>query len=88
MNPGHGVMFTSRGQIMSRRTKIKEVETDVAALVQKVSDMDDLVLQFGGTAAGQRFIEAWKRARIIVDFGGGGGATAPTPSAPPAPPHP
>jgi hypothetical protein len=28
-------------------------------------------LQFDGTDAGKRFIEAWKRARIIVDSGGG-----------------
>ena len=82
-----GVMSQPRGQIVNRSTLLKEVETDVAALVQKVSDMDDLVLQFDGTAAGQRFIEAWKRARIIVDSGGGGSAT-PTPPTPPAPPHP
>ena len=61
------------------------VETDVAALLEKVSDMDDLVVQFDGTDAGRRFVEAWKRARIIVDTGGGhsnGGAT-PTPPTPP-----
>ena len=45
-------------------------------------DMDDLVLQFDGTDAGKRFIEAWKRARIIVDSGGGHSGT------PPAPPKP
>ena len=83
-----GVMSQLRGQIVNRSTLLKEVETDVAALVQKVNDMDDLVLQFDGTAVGQRFIEAWKRARIIVDPGGGGGATPPTPPTPPAPPHP
>ena len=43
--------------------------------------MDDLVLQFDGTDAGKRFIEAWKRARIIVDTGGRHGTTpAPTPA--------
>ena len=38
------------------------------------------VLQFDGAEAGQRFVEAWKRTRIIVDTGGGhgnGGAPAP-----------
>jgi hypothetical protein len=44
-----------------------------------VSDMDDLALQFDGTDAGKRFIDAWKRARIIVDTGGGHGGTSPTP---------
>ena len=57
---------------------------DVAALLEKVSDMDDLVVQFDGSEPGKRFIEAWKRARIIVDSGGGGG-TSPTPPATPKP---
>ena len=78
-----GAMSTPRGQIVNRSTLLKEVETDVAALVQKVSDMDDLVLQFDSTAAGQRFIEAWKRARIIVDTGGGSSAPPPNPPLPP-----
>jgi len=47
--------------------------------------MDDLVVQFDGSEPGKRFIEAWKRARIIVDSGGGGG-TSPTPPTPPTPP--
>ena len=81
------VMSTPRGQIVNRSALLKEVETDVAALLEKVSDMDDLVVQFDGTDAGKRFIEAWKRARIIVDTGGGHGGTttpAPTPPTPPA----
>jgi hypothetical protein len=34
----------------------------------------------------KRFIGAWKRARIIVDTGGGHGGTPPTPPTPPATP--
>src|ERR1017187_586138 len=34
----------------------------------------------------KRFIEAWKRARIIVDTGGGHGSTPPTPPTPPTTP--
>ncbi len=56
----------------------------MAALVQLVTDMDDLVIQFDGKDAGLRFIEAWKRARIIVDSGGGHG-NGDTPPAPPKP---
>ena len=78
------VMSTPRGQIVNRSALLKEVETDVAALLEKVSDMDDLVVQFDGSEPGKRFIEAWKRARIIVDSGGGGG-TSPTPPATPKP---
>ena len=76
------VMNNPRGQVVNRSTLKKEVETDVAALVTDVTDMDDLVLQFDGTDAGKRFIEAWKRARIIVDTGGG---HSNTPTPPPAP---
>ena len=43
-------------------------------------------LQFDGTDAGKRFIEAWKRARIIVDTSGGHSGTPPTPPTPPATP--
>ena len=78
------VMSTPRGQIVNRSALLKEVETDVAALLEKFSDMDDLVVQFDGSEPGKCFIEAWKRARIIVDSGGGGGTT-PTPPATPKP---
>ena len=81
-------MNDPRGQIVNRSTLLKEVDTDTASLMQQVTDLDDLVLQFDGTDAGKRFIEAWKRARIIVDTGGGHGSTPPTPPTPPAPPHP
>ena len=81
-------MNDPRGQIVNRSTLLKEVDTDTASLVQQVTDLDDLVLQFDGTDAGKRFIEAWKRARIIVDNGGGHASTpTPTPT-PPATPHP
>ena len=84
------VMSNPRGQIVNRSTLLKEVDTDTADLLEQVADMDDLVLQFDGTDAGRRLIEAWKRARTIVDSGGGhGNGTPPTPT-PPAPtaPHP
>jgi hypothetical protein len=50
--------------------------------------MDDCFLQFDSTDVGKRFIEAWKRARIIVDTGGGhsNGGTPPLPPTPPATP--
>jgi hypothetical protein len=82
------VMNTPRGQIVNKSALLREVETDTAALVQLATDMDDLTLQFDGTDAGKRFIEAWKRARIIVDTGGGHAATPPTPPTPPATPKP
>jgi hypothetical protein len=88
------VMNSPRSQIVNRSALLKEVETDAAALVEFVGGMDDLVMQFDGTEAGKRFIEAWKRARMIMEIGGGhggnggngnGGGTAVTPAAPAAP---
>ena len=84
------VMSSPRGQIVNRSTLLKEGETDVAGLLERVRDLDDIVLQFDDTDEGKRFIEAWKRARIIVDTGGGraNGLTPPTPpTPPPAPPQ-
>ena len=52
------VMSPPCGQIVNRRALLKEVETDTAALVESVSDMDDMALQFDGTEAGKRFVEA------------------------------
>ena len=80
------VMNNPLGQIVNRSTLLKEVDTDTADLLQQLTDLDDLVLQFDGTDAGKRFIEAWKHARAIVDSGGGHGGTPPTPT--PAPPKP
>ena len=85
INAFTAVMNLPRGQTVNRSTLLKEVDTDTADLLEQVADMDDLVLQFDGTDAGKRFIEAWKRARIIVDSGGGSGTT-PTPPTPPTPP--
>lgn len=78
------VMNVPRGQIVNRSALLREVETDVAALVEQVTDMDDLALQFDGEA-GLRFQEAWRRARIIVDIGGGhNGEEQPSPTPTPA----
>ena len=77
-----------RGQIVNRSTLLKEVETDTAALLEDLRDLDDLVLQFEGTESGPRFIQAWKKARIIIDAGHGPGeeeAPVSPPLAPPAP---
>ena len=88
INAFTAVMNLPRGQIVNRSTLLKEVDTDTADLLEQVADLDDLVQQFDSTDAGKRFIEAWKRARIIVDTGGGHSGTPPTPPTPPATPKP
>lgn len=79
------VMNSPRGEIVNRSALLREIETDIAALLDRVNDLDDLVLQFGGTDAGQRFNEAWKGARIIVDSGSGHSTPAPAPAPVPTP---
>ncbi|MFT3867164.1 MAG: hypothetical protein QM715_01580 [Nibricoccus sp.] len=56
-----------RGPAITRSTLLRELETDTAALIEQLRDLDDLVLQFDGSAAGLRFIAAWEKARVIVD---------------------
>lgn len=79
------LMGLPRGQIVNRSALLKEVETDIAALLDQLANLDDLILQFDGTDAGQRFIAAWKRARIIVDAGHGHSTEEETPAPAPAP---
>lgn len=83
------VMNVPRGQIVSRSTLARELETDIAALVENVRHLDDLVIQFDQTSAGEHLIETWRRARIIIDRGGsvGNGEPAkPNGGTPPASP--
>jgi hypothetical protein len=74
------VMNSPRSEIVNRSVLLREVETDLAALLDEVSDLDDLALQFDGTEAGAHFLEAWRRARAIVDNGGGHATVTPTPA--------
>lgn len=74
-----------RGQIVNRSALLKGIETDTASLLDQLTDLDDLILQFDGTDAGQRFIVAWKSARIIVDAGHGQSTDEPAPAPAPAP---
>ncbi len=66
-----GLLTKPRSQIVNRSALLKEIATDTAALLEDLRDLDDLVLQFTATPAGQRFARAWKNARTIVDAGGG-----------------
>lgn len=74
-----------RGNIVNRSTILREVETRVAGLREDMADLDDLALQFDGTATGRQFIEAWKQAGIILDAGHGPGYGQP-PTPPVTPP--
>jgi hypothetical protein len=55
------VIDRPRGQIVNCRTLLKEMVTDIAALLSLLRDLEDLVLQFDAQADGPQLIEAWKR---------------------------
>lgn len=82
-----GLKNQPRGTIVNQSTLLREVETRIAGLMEENRDLDDLALQFDGTAAGLQFISAWKQAGIIVDAGHGPGPGygIPTPVTPPTP---
>ncbi len=79
-----GLINAPRSKIVNRTALIRDLETRTAGLVDSVTDLDDLVVQFDGTDAGRLFIAAWNQARVIVDAGQGPAPTPTTP--PPAPP--
>ena len=61
-----------RGQIARRAALRHEVRSGVEAIVNRLHALDDLILQYGRTAIGRSFIDAWRAARVIVDSGGSG----------------
>ena len=77
-----------RGKIVNRAALLRDLETDVAGLVDLAEDLDDLVAQFDGSDAGRLFGVAWNQARINLDAGHGPATPPTTPPAPPAPPGP
>ena len=78
------VMSAPRGQIATSSTLRRDIETRVAALMERMTDLDDLALQYDQTAAGRAFIAAWFQARNVIDSGHGPTPT-PTPSPTPTP---
>ena len=75
---------------VSRNTLLRELTTRIGAHLEAIAGLDDLVLHFGATAEGRRFIDAWQSARVIIDAGaspaGDEEPTAATPATPAAPP--
>ena len=81
-----GIDSAPRTGIVNRSTLLKDLDSKVAALMEQLEDLDDLVIHYDGTAAGRNFIAAWHQARLIVNSGHGPAAADETP--PPAPPTP
>jgi len=81
------VLNLPRSQSVNQGTLLKESDTEVAALARRFRALSDLVIQFGDTEQGARFVEAWRRARIILDSGrsSASSSTAQTTPATPTP---
>ncbi len=67
------LLAAPRTMIGDRSVFVRELVTDLAGCTAQLEMMDDLILAFAGTPAGDHFIAAWNQARIIVDAGGGPG---------------
>ena len=78
---------TAVGAPASARAKRKALTEalpgEFAKVEDQFSELDDLVIQFRGPAAGDRFVEAWFNARRVVDTGRR--AARPAPPAPSTP---
>jgi hypothetical protein len=72
-----------RSTTVSRAALLRELTTQVAACVDHIRSMDDLVIQLTGEGAPE-FIAGWKQARQVVDAGHGPGEDeTPTPTGTP-----
>jgi len=74
----------ARSQIVNRSALLRELETDVAALLDDIEELDDLVLQFD-SPDGENFQIAWTAARNIIDAGHRPGEEAEGEQPPPSP---
>jgi hypothetical protein len=77
------VVNAPRTTIATRAALNRELTTQVAACMDHIRNVDDLILQLTGPGAAD-FISGWQQARIIVDAGSGP-AQPPTPPTPPTP---
>ena len=68
----------------ARRKALTDVlPSKFAAVEEQFAQLDDLVIQFRGSDAGDRFVDAWFNARRVVDTGRR--ANKPSPAPAPAP---
>jgi len=87
INAYAGVINAPRSTTVSRAALLRELTTQVAACVDHLRSMDDLVIQLTGEGAPE-FIAGWKQARQVVDAGHGPGTDETPTTPPPASPTP
>ena len=72
--------------IADRKALTQQMRDRFNAVEAKFAVLDDLILQFSGTAAGRALIASHQEARIIRDLGAGPGQPPAPPTPPPTPP--
>lgn len=68
--------------IHARSTITTRLPADVRLLLNSLESLDDFIIQFRGTPAGNDFVAEWFLARSILDRGHGPGDPPPTPPPP------
>lgn len=68
--------------ISTRKSLTDQLRDRFNAVETMFGQLDDMILRFNKTAAGQAMIAAYHAARIVRDLGHGPSATPPTPPAP------
>ena len=80
-----GVVSAPQTSIADRKGLTQQMRDRFNAVEALFAVLDDMILQFGATAAGRALIASHKAARIVRDLGAGPSPTPP-PTPPPAPP--
>lgn len=75
-----------QASIADRKALTLQLRARFNVVEEKFASLDDLILNFKGTAAGRALVGAYQAARIVRDLGTGHTQTPPTPT-PPAPPQ-
>jgi hypothetical protein len=77
------VVSAPQASIADRKGLTQQLRDKFNAVETKFAGLDDMILQFGATPAGQSLIASHQAARVVRDIGGG-----PNPTPPPTPPVP
>ncbi len=82
----YGVAVGAPASARARRKALTgQIPNDARNIEAKCAELDDLVIQFADTAAGDEFVGAWFNARKVVDLGRRAAKPAPVPAPAPAP---
>lgn len=77
------VVSAPQVSIADRKSLTEQMRERFNAVEAKFVGLDDMILQFGNTAAGRALIASHQSARIIRDLGAGPGTPPPAPPTPP-----